>query len=60
MIMRRRFLADAIRNMREGHQHTEIVPSARFISDGNTVWSTAVSSEPAADPDTNFESDSGP
>jgi hypothetical protein len=60
MVMRRRFLADAMRNMREGRQQTDLVSSARFVSDGNTVWSTAVSSDPAADFDTDLENDSGP
>jgi hypothetical protein len=57
--MRRRFLIDPMRDMNARQSDANAVPGIRFISDGRTVWNTAVASEPASDPNTDLESDSG-
>jgi hypothetical protein len=56
--MRRRFLIDPMRDMNARHQHANAVSGIRFISDGRTVWNTAVASEPASESNTDLESDS--
>jgi hypothetical protein len=55
--MRRRFLIDSMRDLNARHQQANAVPGIRFISDGRTVWNTAVASEPASDSNTDLESD---
>jgi hypothetical protein len=55
--MRRRFLIDPMRDMNARRSDANAVPGIRFISDGRTVWNTAVASEPASDSNTDLESD---
>jgi hypothetical protein len=59
------FARDLARNLRAANpppaphrQRMSVMPSVRFISDGQTVWSAATDSEPTVDTNTDLESDS--